>query len=97
MLIVSIRLGIVYAISKILHDLCKRLIAVGLSSDLPFDLQFDLPLNTSFLSFILTLAKIQAAGVGGSSAKALEGALRPETESTAYKSLDTVLLCLSFC
>ncbi len=26
-----------------------------------------------------------------------EGALRPETESTAYKRLDTVLLCLSFC
>ncbi len=34
---------------------------------------------------------------GGSSAKAPEGALRPETESTAYKSLDTVLSCLSFC
>ena len=37
--------------------------------------------------FILSLVVIQAGGVGGIAAKALEGALRPETESTAYKKL----------
>ena len=65
MLTVSIRLGIVYAISKIPHDFFKSLIA----------------------DYYVTTCKNTGGWGGGSSAKALEGALRPETESTVYKKL----------
>ena len=69
----------------------------GIPFDLLSDLQFDLPLDTSLFSFILTLAKMQAAGVGESLRKHLRAPLDRRRNPPPTKSLDTVLSCLSFC
>ena len=61
-----------------------------------FDIYHLYVLDTFFLAFINNTCNNTGGWGGGSSAKALEGALRPETESNAYKRLDTVFCVVAF-